>query len=142
MCNFRSRARLHHLGTTDIWGCFVLCRGDCLGHCKMLNIQPLPTGFQQHPPQDVIIPSVSRHCPCPLEAGVGATVASVENLRSRVTIEPEVSNSQLTSCGKNQAAVPQAFCIRGLRDKPCRKELPEIQKTPHKRPAGSPSLSP
>lgn len=53
---------------------------------------------------------------------MGATVASVENLRSRVMIEPEVSKSQLTSCGKNQAAVPQAFCISGLRDEHYRKE--------------------
>lgn len=53
---------------------------------------------------------------------MGATIASVENLRSRVMIEPEVSNSQLASCTRIQEAVPQAFCISDLRDNHSRKE--------------------
>ena len=37
------------------------------------------------------------------------TIASVENLRSRVMIEPEVSNSQLTSCTHEPSS-----CASGL----------------------------
>ena len=40
---------------------------------------------------------------------MGATIASVENLRSRVMIEPEVSNSQLASCTDEPSS-----CASGL----------------------------
>lgn len=59
-----SRSRFCNLRTMGIWGQVILCYGDCLMHCTMLNSIPglYPLGVSNTTPHIVTIKDVSRYC--------------------------------------------------------------------------------